>query len=213
MPMLQEHQLRVAAVAEMICEHMNALVDKENVLKACLLHDMGNIIKFKLGYFPDSLEPNGLRYWQEVQDEYIKKYGGSNEHIATIEIANELGVNKEIIELINSIGFITSEDNRETQNLNKKICAYADMRVAVGGVVSLEERFTETRQRYMGDSKSTIIEYDGKIEEDILKSRKSFEDNLTVIEQQIFEKCTIKPENINDLSVKSIVEKLKNYEI
>ncbi len=51
MPNLREHQLRVAAVAAQICDNFNKPLNKKEIITACLLHDMGNIIKFKLELF------------------------------------------------------------------------------------------------------------------------------------------------------------------
>ena len=50
MPNLAMHQLRVAGVAMQICESLDTNIDTNSVVKACLLHDMGNIIKFNLLY-------------------------------------------------------------------------------------------------------------------------------------------------------------------
>ncbi len=46
MPTLQQHQLRVAGVAKQICDSISEPIDKEVVVDVCLVHDMGNIIKF-----------------------------------------------------------------------------------------------------------------------------------------------------------------------
>jgi 5'-deoxynucleotidase YfbR-like HD superfamily hydrolase len=54
---LQLHQLRVAAVGQIICESIPDFDETEEVVTTCLLHDMGNIIKFDLNYFPEFLEP------------------------------------------------------------------------------------------------------------------------------------------------------------
>ena len=53
MPLLAMHQIRVAAVAMMICDSLSVPIDKDSVIKACLLHDIGNIIKFDLNHFPE----------------------------------------------------------------------------------------------------------------------------------------------------------------
>jgi len=45
-PWLQEHMLRVSAVSSIICDQLGDKVRKHEVVSACLLHDMGNIIKF-----------------------------------------------------------------------------------------------------------------------------------------------------------------------
>lgn len=48
-PNLQEHMLRVAAMAEIIANSWpNNSLDREILLLACLTHDMGNILKFDL---------------------------------------------------------------------------------------------------------------------------------------------------------------------
>ena len=85
---LVEHQLRVTAVAEMICETLDVPVDKDLVVRVCLLHDMGNIIKSDLNYFPEFVKPEGLEYWQKVKDEFIEKHG-NEEHFATEKICKE----------------------------------------------------------------------------------------------------------------------------
>ena len=51
-PFLVMHQLRVAAVAEMICDSLSMSIDKDNIVRACTLHDMFNIVKFKFYHFP-----------------------------------------------------------------------------------------------------------------------------------------------------------------
>src|SRR3989344_3343249 len=96
---LQEHQLKVAAVASTICNNFKQKIDKESVITAALLHDMGNIIKFDLGKFPEFLEPEGIEYWQIVQVEFRKK-DGEYEHDATYKKAEEIGVNKSVFEII-----------------------------------------------------------------------------------------------------------------
>ena len=44
MPNLQMHMYRVAAVASLIYDNFNEPLNKEEIITACLLHDMGNII-------------------------------------------------------------------------------------------------------------------------------------------------------------------------
>src|SRR3989338_7998938 len=104
MPSLQMHQLRVAAVGKLICEHFNKPVNKKDVVLACLFHDMGNILKFELAMFPEFTEPEGVDYWESVKDKYRKKYG-DDEHSATQEIMREIGLPKGIIDLMEGIGF------------------------------------------------------------------------------------------------------------
>jgi hypothetical protein len=195
---LQEHQFRVAAVGAVICNSLQCSVRREAVVEACLLHDMGNIIKFELGYFPEFLEPEGIAYWKEVQEMYFKKYG-RNEHEATKLIAAELGVSQEILELIDSFGYTKVCSNTEVSEFEKKICCYADMRVGPYGVVSIEERNADGKKRYANDFK--------KLADD---KRIAFDTCLSNLEKQIFEQATIKPEEITDESISSYLVGLRD---
>jgi len=220
MPQLQEHQFRVAAVAMLISGDINrgitpdiqqsrtdAEVNIDDVVKACLLHDMGNIIKFDL-VVTDRLHPNrfskdDLAYWQKVKNDYIAKYG-NDEHHASIEISREIGVNERIIGLIDCIGFQNGKSNAESSDFGKKICAYSDMRVGPKGIISLEERFTDLRKRY--DAKHKLMGGNENL-------RLEFEEGLRQIEKQIFQKYKIKPEEITEKEIKEKLEELKGFEI
>lgn len=216
MPNLVEHQLRVAGVAMQICdafENAGLNVDKDNVVKACLLHDMGNIIKFKLDYFPEHLEPEGLSYWQNIQNEYIEKYG-KDEHHATLSIVRELNSSEEIFNLINSIGFLQASKNSESKDFSLKICCYADMRVSPSGVTSLDARLSDLRKRYGNDRvEDRSVNYVNRPSVATEEMRQVFESSLFEIEKQIFNNLNIKPEDITEESVKRYFDYLKTVQI
>jgi len=199
MPNLQMHMLRVAAVASMICDNFTEPLLKEDIITAALLHDMGNIIKFRLDYFPKFLEPEGLEYWQRVKDEYAEKYG-NDEHIATIKIAQELRVSSSILELIKALSFFGAPKVALGDNFGDKIVEYCDSRVTPFGVVTLEERLTDLRTRYAHRGVDT-------------PERRAYQDAVRQMEEQIFSKCKIKLEDITDESVAPIVAELKNFVI
>ena len=201
MPMLAIHQMRVAAVAMQICESFNIEIDKESIVKACLLHDMGNIIKFKLEHKPEWNEPEGTLYWEKVKYDFILKYG-NNEHHASLKIAKELGLSICIYDLINCIDASVAEKIVTENDFNKKICAYVDNRVSPYGVVSIEEHSLDSHKRYINHPHAFSEE-----------SRLFFNKNLYLIEKQIFSHTKIKSEEINDESVKKYLEKLQNIEI
>jgi hypothetical protein len=201
MPNLQMHQYRVAAVAMQICESLDIDINKENIIIACLLHDMGNIIKFRLDYFPEFNNPEGLDYWQKVKDDYILRYG-NDEHHATLKIAKEIGVNNYILELLNSVDPLLVEINKNDTNFDKKICVYADNRVTPHGIVSLKERSFEAKKRY--ENHPNFFNDD---------EHDSFNKNMEEIEKQIFSHSKIKKEDINDESIISYLEILKNFNI
>lgn len=201
MPSLQRHMFRVAAVASLICDNFTEPLLKEEIVTACLLHDMGNIIKSDLEYFPEFLQPEGLEYWQKVKDEYIKKYG-DNEEEANEKIAQELVVSPNVVFLTSQDRFSLLCQHRDSDDMNVKIMHYADTRVGPYGVLSYDERMNEAKKRY-------------KNRKDIPKEeeRQRLAACGKEIEKQIFAKCKIKPEDINDETVASVILSLKDFVI
>jgi hypothetical protein len=200
-PLLAVHQLRVAAVANLINDNLETKIDKDNLIRACLLHDMGNIIKFDLDYFPEENYPQGREYWQIIKNEYIEKYG-PDEHLANVAIAQELKINTRIIDLIKGFDPKLIEKIKKIGSLEEKICIYADNRVSPNGVVSVDERSLEAKKRYENHKQS----FDEK-------QRIFFNANIKEIEKQIFSKAKIKPEDINDITVSPYIKKLRGFSI
>ncbi len=200
MPNLQEHQLRVASVAQIICDHLSEPLDTKNIVSACLLHDMGNIIKSDLNYFPEFMKEKGIDYWQKVKADYIEKYG-THEHVATLAIAKELGVNETVMTYLEQVGFSKLDKTAADNSFSKKICSYADMRVGPHGIISVAERLADGKKRYEGrpHTMNDKERYDTLVQ------------SLYEIEKQIFKKTNIKPEDINDAAVKNVIEELKSF--
>lgn len=202
MPTLQLHQLRVAAVGQILCDSIPDFKDTKEVVTTCLLHDMGNIIKFDLNYFPEFLKPEGLEYWQKVKDEYIQKYG-NDEHHATQDIIAELVGSGKIREYADQVGFSKLQETKDETSLAKKICAYSDMRVGPHGVILIEERVTDGRKRYEGRKDKTV----GSDKYEVLVNA------LKEVEKQIFGTVTIKPEDITDELVNEKIAELRSFVI
>lgn len=161
---------------------------------------MGNIIKFDLGVTKNLLNFNiDIGYWQKVQDEYRAKYG-NNEHQAHLQIAGELGVSARVLELIDSVSFLGAPANAAGADFGKKIVEYCDDRVGPHGVVSLEQRLADLRARY-------------KHHKDSSEARDNFENAMRQMERQIFERCSINPEDITEQSVAGIKKQLESFEI
>ena len=201
MPNLAMPQLRVAAVAMRICDSLDIEISKDEIIKACLFHDMGNIIKFDLDHFPEWNNPEGTEYWQGIKNDYISKYG-NNEHKASLQIAKELGLSSNIIGLIDCVDSSSIEIIRKEDNFAKKICIYSDNRVTPHGIVSTEERSLEAKERYK-DHPHAFDE----------ESRQFFNENLNLIEEQIFSHSNIKPEDIDDLSIEKCLLELQDFSI
>lgn len=46
---LRLHMYRVASIAEMVCDNWKGpRIEKDDIVAACLLHDVGNIVKFSI---------------------------------------------------------------------------------------------------------------------------------------------------------------------
>ena len=199
---LQLHQLRVAAVAKLVCDNFQKHVDTHETILACLFHDMGNIIKSDLGTFPEFLEPEGLEYWQGVKIEFLKKYG-DNAHKGNVAIAKEVGLSPSVIELIDGISFSNLERIVADASFEQKISEYADDRVGPHGILPISERLADSRERYIGKGKT-------------YNTPEGFEKLsrlALILEQQIFAEARIKPEDINDATVGPLIEELRQYQV
>ncbi len=203
MPSLQLHMLRVASVAALICQSIRTQVNTSQIIEACLLHDMGNILKFNLDVFPEFLQPEGKEYWQHIKDDFEHKYG-TNEHKATLHIAQEIGVDKKVLELIDSFQFSLAKENYESHDMERMICAYADMRVKPSHVVSMEERLRDGRKRFKLNKKH--LEED----ENFFNTMTSY---LEQIEKEIFLQTLIQPSDINETTTTPLIGDLRNIEL
>lgn len=214
MPSLQLHQLRVAAVGKLICDNLRVPVDTRTVLLECLFHDMGNIVKFDLAYFPEFMQPEGQAYWESVKADFLQKYG-TEQHSANAEIAREIGLPVRVIEIMNASGFSRIRNIVDTGSLELKVCQYADLRVAPHGVISLEERLQDFNRRYANKNDSAPqghfhfsntgyrVEKSVVHEETLHASRE--------LELQIFAETSITPLSINDISVAPLLNELSEY--
>lgn len=200
MPALQLHQYRVAGVGKLICDSLVVPVGTTNIIKSLLLHDMGNIIKFKLGVFPEFCEPEGIEYWEGVKSDFVNKYG-NNEHEATYKIAREIKVDDKVLELIRAIGFSKAVDNLKSGDIEKMIVAYADQRVLPYRIGSLQDRFEDGHKRFYLKTTRSNSDFESGVEA------------LQKIEKLIFSKSNIEPEDINDESVGSIIDSFKEFKI
>jgi len=202
MPVLQLHQLRVAAVAKQICESLEINVDSTTVITACLLHDMGNIIKFDTSIFPEYYQPEGVEYWKEIQSKFIDKYG-KDEHYASLVIAKEIGVNAAVLDCIESIDFGKALINVARKELEPKICDNADMRVGPHGVLSVDQRLAEGAKRYKNRLDKWVLP----------EEQEKLQHAVRDIEAQVYKHSRIKPTGITDETVAPIIEELRSYEI
>ena len=206
-PILQMHQFRVAGVAMQICKSLNVEVDMESVVTACLIHDMGNVVKFDLVHTKNifGLSDEEIEDIKKNQDEFIGRYG-NDEFEANTKIAQEITNSERILGLVDRNRFGNLCIDKEGSDLEAKIIHYADSRVAPRGITSYDERMKEAGERY----RDKYENYEGSENE---KNRLRLVACGKEIEKEIFSHSKIKPEDINDASVLLIIEELKNFEI
>ncbi|MFZ2593657.1 MAG: HD domain-containing protein [Minisyncoccia bacterium] len=200
---LQLHQLRVAGVAQQLCESLDCDVQQNVVVAVCLMHDMGNVLKLDFSKFPEFFEPEGVDYWKSVKEKYIQRYG-TDEHHATAMIVHEIIGSKAYDIYLNSYGHTHAVALREKSSIEEKICAYADMRVAPRGVVSMLERYSEMCARYknhptvhLGTDEELRVQWEA----------------LCDIESELFAHARITPEQITESSVSQYWDSLKKTNI
>jgi putative nucleotidyltransferase with HDIG domain len=207
MPSLQLHQLRVAAVAQYVCDHLKEEVDEKIVITECLFHDMGNIVKSDLEYFPDFVQPEGKEYWESVKRDFVEKYG-PEQHAANAAIAREIGLSQEVIEIMNSSGFGKLKTVLEGST-ELKVCQYADMRVGPHGVLPMRERLVEGRDRYKRRRIATESEAFSRSDSEFEELAQAAQD----LEWELFTDISIAPSDITGESVAPVMEKLWDYQV
>jgi len=195
--------VRVAAVAQLICDKSTVELDIKNIVTACLVHDMGNLIKAKMDSMPELYEPEGVAYWTQVQVEMKEQYG-ADEHTATVAIVNEIAPGAKVLHYVfDAIGTENTAKVHADESLGAKIATYSDMRVGPFGIISIQERMEDLRSRYISRNKP------GFSTEDINKREWMLEE----IESVIFANSNIAASDITDESTQSLQKNLLDWEV
>ena len=188
---LQLHMLRVAACSNLILDNFEGKkLNKESIIRVCLLHDMGNILKI-----PEDFSAN-------IREKYINKFG-LDDHQISLAIGKELGLSDYELQIMQGKESKRNEEIMNSDSFEIKICAYCDERVSPTGVESIQKRLEDAKTRYKG---TASIWGDEKKADYLIEC-------ALEIEKQIMQYCSIKPEDINDDSIKEYMEVLKEYKI
>ena len=194
---LQMHMLRVAACSNLIIDNWNGPeIDSKAIIRVSLLHDMGNIVKIPENFSKDD-------GFLKIRKKYFDKYG-TNDHEINLEIGRQEGLSKKELTILDGKRSRKNEETLKSESYERKICAYCDQRVAPDGVVSIKERLEDAKRRYKNKPLSVWSNEE--------KANHLIECSLG-IEKQIMKYCKLKPEDINDVSIKAYIEKLKTYDI
>lgn len=178
---LQQHMLRVAALAQIIVEDWTGKpIDKKVITFACLFHDAAKLIKFDLSK-PERFgkEAAKIDFWRRVQKEMIQKYG-DQEHKATIKMCREIGLPQKTIQLIDDLEWVYIPRVLEKDNLESGVAIYADMRIGFHGILSLKERLDDLKNRAQEDFEKHLL-YGRKLETVIQENAKL---NLNAIDDK-----------------------------
>ncbi len=194
---LQMHMLRVAACSNLIIDNWTGVeIDNKAIIRVCLLHDMGNIVKIPEDFSKD-------QEFLKIRKKYFDKYG-TNDHEINLEIGKQEGLTRQELTILDGKRSRKNEETLKSNSYERKICAYCDQRVAPDGVVSIKERLEDAKVRYKNKPLSVWSNEE--------KANHLIECSLG-IEKQIIKYCKLKPKDINDFSIKEYIEKLKTYNI
>ena len=201
------HMMRVAAVAEIICDNINPKIDSSDLVAVSLIHDLGNIVKFDFSHKEKILllekkDRENIEFLKKKQKEFFEKYG-ENDIVANKLIAEEIGVNKRVLYLLKNKEIEYSETNFWVNDLELMILFYTDLRVAPRGVTSMKKRIEEYAKRNL-------------FEKDPLQAEKSKKFTIFAldIEKKIFAHLNFKPNYITNKIIEKYVKKYqKNLEL
>ena len=194
---LQMHMLRVAACSNLIIDNWNGpYIDKQAIIRVCLLHDMGNMVKIPEDFSKDE-------EFIKIRKEYFDKYG-TNDHEINLEIGKQEGLTEKELKILDGKRSRKNEETLKSNSYERKICAYCDQRVAPDGVVSIKERLEDAKVRYKNKPLSVWSNEE--------KANHLIDCSLGM-EKQIMEHCILNSDDINDRTIKKYIEKLKKYDI
>ena len=185
---VRAHCLQVARVGEFLAKKLNEAgidVDPETVWIAGMIHDVVRVVDFNK--LPEDLGNQEDRVtWKALRKTY------KNQHHADVaeKILNEIG-EQELADIVKRHKFISIGTSEGPQTWESKLLYYADKRVAHDQIVGLKERLDEGWARNFKDKP--------RIAED-----ESREAAIMALEEEIFEKLQIAPEDIKSLLGKTV---------
>jgi hypothetical protein len=160
------HMLRVTAVGQFVMDHWTGpQLPTEAMEITLLLHDLGNIVKFKRPFMGDMAAE--ATKWEAVQDDFTTKYGQSA-HDATMSIIDEIeqhlpagavsfhSILQEARPLLDQMGYGYILEHGYS-SWACRVLDFADMSVAPYGIVGVDERLDDMVKRYGLNSDDRII--------------------------------------------------------
>lgn len=158
---IARHCDAVAAMAVRLGEALlrrGELIRPEALRAAGRLHDHLRFVNFRpgAGHIEEGIRPERACAWEGTR----QKYAGLNHEAASAAFLAERGY-PEVGEIVRTHGLSLASSNRVT--IEQQLLYYADKRVKLDEVVSLEERLLDFTARYSKDGK--LLESDAWYEE------------------------------------------------
>lgn len=165
---LQEHMLRVSSVARVVLEHwIGPPVDKEAIVKACTIHDIAKPMNFD----PDKQAQFGMpddkiEELRQLQNRLRTAYG-EDEHHATVGICKEIGCSPIVVSLVDNLEWKYIPRLLAAKDTASLVPIYCDMRVGPKGILSLQARLEELKNRVSADDYEDKVVNGSAIEEEL----------------------------------------------
>lgn len=147
-PNLQEHMLYVASLSKIIVDNWTGpTINKNAIIQASLFHDIAKPLHFDLEkqaqYGMSQTDIQKLKNHQQT----LKDAFGDDEHICTVKIFENMGCSVTARTIINNFEWINIPQLEKIKDLNSLIPIYADMRIGPMGIVTLQNRLHDLKQR------------------------------------------------------------------
>jgi len=149
---LQTHMLRTTSLAKVLLEFWKGVeLDKNAIIQACLFHDIAKPMKFDLAKQAQySTSEEDINKLAQLQNR-IKNNYGEVEHHATVMICKEIGLSDAAINFVDNLEWSYIPRLLEANDISSLIPIYCDMRIGPKGVLPLQERLREIKERVGGD--------------------------------------------------------------
>jgi len=176
--------LRVAALARIILDHWSGQkIDDQSVVACAMYHDIAKPVNFDIEkqrqYVSTEAEFNEVK--RSITD-MIEKYG-TEEHVAAIKIFTEIGSSEESIRLINNLEWIYLPRLLNENDIPSLLVNYCDMRIGPKGILPIDMRFSDLKERAPFEGIDEIAKLAPKLER-LIQSHTSI-DLTTITDDQI----------------------------
>lgn len=141
---LQRHMREVAAICLLILDNWTGeKVDQRLTVQSALLHDLGNLVKFKRPFMGE-LESE-IELWESVQDQMIERYG-VDAKTATHQMVADIGLENSVGKVLHDMDRLLGGDIGVM--LEAQIVEFADLCVSPEGIVGYHRRKLDLIDRY-----------------------------------------------------------------